>query len=110
MLLFKTYFSWKDLYVLITVFQTSAEHNMPLKKSTTTDETASVHTFNRRTSLLPRSKMTVGLGGEGGDGPEVTDVPSGDPSSFSTLAFLWTISSIPWILGMFSHSMGKRKE
>lgn len=44
------------------------------------------------------------------DGCEIVDVPSGDDSSFSKLSFIWTIFSIPWILGMFSHSMGKWKE
>lgn len=84
---------------------------MPLKKSTTTGQIASVHTCNRRQQdPLLCSKMVAGLGGEGSDGHEVADRPSRDHSSFSKLSFTWNTFSIPWIWGVFSCSMRKWKE
>lgn len=51
-----------------------------------------------------------GMEGEGGDNPRVADVPPKDHSSSSKWLFTWPVFSIPQILGMFAHSMGKWKK
>lgn len=51
-----------------------------------------------------------GMGGERGDNLWTAEIPPKDHSSFSKWLFAWPVSSIPWILGVFAHSMGKWKK
>lgn len=68
---------------------------MPLKKSTATAWTASMQTCNREaTRSATLFQDGTGVGGVGGDGHVIPDVPSGNHSSFSKSSFIWNIWSM----------------
>ena len=48
----------------------------------------------KQQDLLRCSKMVLVLGGVGGDGHVIPDVPSGNHSSFSKSSFIWNIWSM----------------
>lgn len=82
-LLFKTYFAWKDLHVLTTGLSDFTSVICSLKNhAQLVKELQCRHSAGRQRDLLPRSKTVVELEGEGCEEHEVTDVPSGGHSSF----------------------------